>query len=61
MARALSQDEAEVFKNAISAERKAALEHGFVEGMIGRRDEDIELGPESAFWFGDHFPGATNS
>jgi hypothetical protein len=61
MARSLSLEESEVFKNAISPERKIALEHGFLEGRLECRDEEMELTPESAFWFGGHFPGATNS
>jgi hypothetical protein len=61
MARALREDEAEVFKNAISPERRFAFDHGSLEGLVERRDEEMELTPESAFWFGSHFPGATNS
>jgi hypothetical protein len=61
MARALRLDEAEVFKDAIFPERKFILECGCVDGLLQRRDEEMELTPESAFWFGDHFPDATNS
>ena len=61
MARSLNPDEAEIFKDAISPERKFTLEFGSLEGLLERRDEEMELTPESAFWFGDHFPGATNS
>jgi hypothetical protein len=61
MARSLNPDEAELFKDAISPERKFALEYGSFEGLSQRRDEELELTSESAFWFGDHFPGATNS
>ena len=61
MARALNSDEAEVFKNAISPERKFVLEYGSFEGLLERRDEELELTMESAFWLGGHFPGATNS
>jgi len=61
MARALDPNEAEVFKNAISPERRYNLEGGSLEDLMARRDEDMELTPESAFWFGVHFPGATNS
>jgi hypothetical protein len=61
MARALDLDEAEVFKDAISPERKFAIEYGSLENLTERRDEEMELTPESAFWFGAHFPGAANS
>jgi hypothetical protein len=59
MARTLNLEEAEVFKDAISPERKFALECGSLENLVERRDEEMELTPESAFWFG--LPGATNS
>jgi hypothetical protein len=61
MARSLNADEAEVFQDAISPERKFTLEYGSFEGLLQRRDEELELTLESGFWFGDHFPGATNS
>jgi len=61
MARALNIEEAEVFKDAISPERQYPLESGSLESLMERRDEELELTPESAFWFGVHFPGATNS
>ena len=61
MARSLREDEAEVFKDAISAERRFAFDSLSVERLVERRDEEMELTPESAFWFGSHFPGATNS
>jgi hypothetical protein len=61
MARALREDEAEVFKDAISPERRFALESGTLENLVGRRDEEMDLTSESAFWFGCHLPGATNS
>jgi hypothetical protein len=61
MARSLREDEAEVFKDAISAERRFAFDSISLERLVERRDEDMELTPESAFWFGGHFPGATNS
>jgi hypothetical protein len=61
MARSLNLDEAEVFKDAIFPERRFALECGSLEGLLQRRDEEMELTPESAFWFGSHFPGASNS
>ncbi|HWD93701.1 MAG TPA: hypothetical protein VG938_15275 [Verrucomicrobiae bacterium] len=62
MARALNWEEAALFEDAISPERKFALEcGGSLESLTERRDEELELTPESAFWFGVHFPGATNS
>jgi hypothetical protein len=61
MARALKWEEAEVFKDAISPERKFALEYGSLENLMERHDEELELTSESAFWFGAHFPGAANS
>jgi hypothetical protein len=61
MARALNNDEAEVFENAISPERKFTQDYGSFEGLLERRDEEMELTSESAFWLGGHFPGATNS
>ena len=61
MARTLNSDEAEVFKNAISPERKFTLEYGSFEGMLERRDEELELAMDSAFWLSGHIPGATNS
>ena len=61
MARSLNSDEAEVFKNAISPERKFAEEYGSFEGLVERRDEELELTTESAFWIPGHIPGATNS
>jgi len=61
MARSLNSDESEVFKNAISPERKFTQEYGSFEVLVERRDEDMELTLESAFWFGGHIPGATNS
>jgi len=61
MARALNVNEAEVFKDALSPERRFALDAGSLEHLMERRDEEMELTPESAFWFGVHFPGATNS
>jgi hypothetical protein len=62
MARALNLEETDVFKDAISPERRFALECGSsLEALSQRRDEELELTPESAFWFGSHFPGATNS
>jgi hypothetical protein len=61
MARALKSDEAEVFKNAISPEGKLTEDYGSFEGLLERRDEEMELTMESGFWFGGHFPGAANS
>jgi hypothetical protein len=61
MARALREDEAEVFKDAISAERRFAFDSFSLERLMERRDEDMELTAESAFWFGSHIPGASNS
>ena len=61
MARSLREDEAEVFKDAISVERRFALDSVSLERLVERHDEEMELTPESAFWFGSHFPGATNS
>ena len=61
MARTLDLDEAEVFKDAISPERRFVIDHGSLENLTERRDEEMELTPESGFWFGAHFPGATNS
>jgi len=61
MARSLKIDEAEVFKDAISPERKFTMEYGSFDGLVERRDEEMELSPDSAFWFGGHVPGATNS
>ena len=61
MARALNSDEAEVFKNAISPERKFTQDYGSFEGLLERRDEELELAMDSAFWLGGHIPGATNS
>jgi hypothetical protein len=61
MARSLREDEAEVFKDAISVERRFAFDHFTLERLAEHRDEELELTPESAFWFGSHFPGATNS
>lgn len=53
-------EEAEVFKNALSQERKLALDYGF-DGLLPRRDDEMELTLESAIWMSTHFPGATNS
>jgi hypothetical protein len=61
MARSLREDEAEVFKDAISAERRFAFDSVSLERLAERRDEEMELTAESAFWFASHFPGATNS
>jgi len=61
MARTLNVDEAEVFKNAISPERKFTLEYGSFEGLVERRDEELELNLDSAFWLPVCIPGATNS
>lgn len=61
MARSLNPEEAEVFKDAISPERRFAAEYGTFEGLVERHDEELELTMESAFWFGGHIPGATNS
>ena len=61
MARALREDEKEVFKDALSAERRFVFDSISIEHMAECRDEEMELTPESAFWFGSHFPGATNS
>jgi hypothetical protein len=61
MARALKFDEAEVFKDAISPERKFTLEYGSFEGLVERRDEEMDLNLDSTFWLGGHIPGATNS
>lgn len=61
MARALNIDEAEVFKNAISPERKFTQEYGSFEGLVERRDEELDLTMNSAFWLSGHLPGATNS
>jgi hypothetical protein len=61
MARALNIDEAEVFKDAISPERKFTHEYGSFEGLVERRDEELELTMDSAFWLSGHIPGATNS
>ena len=61
MARVLNSDESEVFKDAISPERKFTLEYGSFEGLVERRDEELELTMESAFWLGGHIPGATNT
>jgi hypothetical protein len=61
MARTLNVDEAEVFKNAISPERKFTLEYGSFEGLVERRDEELELNLDSAFWLSGYVPGATNS
>jgi hypothetical protein len=61
MARLLNSDEAEVFKNAISPERKFTQEYSSFEGLVERRDEEMELTMDSAFWLSVHIPGATNS
>jgi hypothetical protein len=62
MARALNSEEAEVFKDAISPERQFTAEcGGSLEGLLQRRDEELELTTESAFWFGGCLPGATKS
>ena len=61
MARSLNIDESEVFKNAISPERKFTEDYGSFEGLVERRDEELELTMESAFWMSGHIPGATNS
>ena len=61
MARSLNIDESEVFKNAISPEKKFTEDYGSFEGLVERRDEELELTMESAFWLGGHIPGATNS
>lgn len=62
MARSLNLEEAEVFKDAISPERRFAEEcGGSLDGLLQRRDEELELTRESGFWFGGYFPGATNS
>jgi len=61
MARSLNSEESEVFKNAISPERKFTQDYGSFEGLVERRDEELELTMESAFWMGGHIPGATNS
>lgn len=61
MARALKIEEAEVFKDAISPERKFVQDFGSFEGLLERRDEELELSMESAFWLSGHIPGATNS
>ena len=61
MARSLNIEEAEVFKNAISPERKFTLEYGSFEGLVERREDDLESTMESAFWLGGHIPGAANS
>ena len=61
MARALNNDEAEVFKDAISPERKFTQDFGSFEGLLQRRDEEMELTAESAFWLDGHIPGATNT
>lgn len=62
MARALNLEEAEVFKDALSPERRFTIEcGGSLEGLPQRRDKELELTQDSAFWFGTHFPGATNS
>ncbi len=61
MARTLKNNEAEVFKNAISPERKFTEENKPFEGLVERRDEELELSPNPAFWIGGHIPGATNS
>jgi hypothetical protein len=61
MARALKIDEAEVFKDAISPERRFTLDYGSFEGLAERRDEEMEITADSAFWMGGYVPGATNS
>jgi len=61
MARSLKNEEAEAFKNAISPERKLTEEISSFEGLIERRDEELELSADSAFWLSGHIPGATNS
>ena len=61
MARSLKNDEAEDFKNAISPDRKLTEEISSFEGLIERRDEELEMSPDSAFWLSVHVPGATNS
>ena len=61
MARALKVDEAEVFKDAISPERKFTMEYGSFEGLVERRDEELDLNPDAVFWLGGNIPGATNS
>jgi hypothetical protein len=61
MARALKIDEAEGFKDAIAPERKFTMDYGSFEGLVERRDEELELNADSTFWLGGHIPGATNS
>ena len=61
MARSLKIDEAEVFKDAILPERKFTQDFGSFEGLLERRDEEMDLTTESAFWLGGNIPGATNS
>ena len=61
MARVLNVEEAEVFKDAISPERKFTMDYGSFEGLVERRDEELDLSLNPAFWLGGHIPGATNS
>ena len=61
MARSLNSEEAEIFKNVISPERKFTEDFGSFDGLPARRDEELELIANAAFWLGGHIPGATNT
>lgn len=59
MARALKPEEAEVFKDAISPERRFTLDGSCTDGLSAREDE-LDPNLESAFWLSNRFP-PTNS
>lgn len=56
MARALKPEEAEVFKDAISPDRRFMIENASADGVLPDCDDDLDPTIESAFWLNKHFP-----
>ena len=63
MARKLNSEEVQLFAEAVSNEGQSLVSDAEVvlRSLAQRRDEALELTPESGAWFGDIFPGAFGS
>jgi len=57
MARSLNTQEAEVFNAAIDTTQNFPLFADYAESLLKRRDEALELAPESGIWFGNEPQG----
>lgn len=63
MARKLNSQEVQLFAEAVSSEGQSVGSDAelVLHDLTQRRDEGLELTPESGEWFGDIFPGTFGS